>query len=42
MTALIDAGAPMVSRKINPSLLMDWMRAHPDAVGKIREADVAD
>lgn len=37
ITALVDAGAPVVARKINPGMLLEWIKSHPDAVGKIRE-----
>jgi hypothetical protein len=37
MTALITAGAPVVARKINPSLLLKWLEVNADKVGKIRE-----
>lgn len=38
MTALIAAGAPVVGRKMNPQLLLEWLRVHHSDIGKIRES----
>lgn len=36
MTALVDAGAPVVGRKMNPNLLLEWLKQNHDAIGKVR------
>ena len=37
MTALVNAGAPVVAKKINPALLLKWLESNADEVGKVRE-----
>lgn len=36
MTALVKAGAPIVARKCNPQLLVQWIGANADRIGKVR------
>jgi len=36
MTALADAGAPIIARKCNPQLLLRWLEENAEKVGKIR------
>ena len=37
MTALVNLGAPVVARKINPDAFKAWLSANASIVGKIRE-----
>ncbi len=37
MTAIINAGAPVVARKINPDHLKAWLRDNAEKVGKITD-----
>lgn len=37
MTELVRMGAPVVARKMNPGMLMEWLRVNASEVGKIRE-----
>ena len=36
MTVLRSAGAPVVGRKMNPTLLIEWLKQHHDRVPKVR------
>ncbi len=36
MTALNALGAPIVGRKCNPKLLLDWIGRNSDRIGKVR------
>lgn len=36
MSALASAGAPIVGRRCNPQLLLNWIDANADKVGKVR------
>lgn len=36
MTALIRAGAPIVAKKMNPGLLIEWLKTNHDKIGKVR------
>ena len=37
ITKIVEMGAPVVARKINPTLLMEWLKSNAAAVGKIRD-----
>jgi hypothetical protein len=36
MTTLRGMGAPVVGRKMNPGLLLQWLQQHHDRVPKVR------
>lgn len=37
MTVLVNLGAPVAARKINPQHFLAWLEKNYDKVGKIRE-----
>ena len=37
ITKVVEMGAPVVARKINPTLLLEWLKSNAAAVGKIRD-----
>ena len=37
ITLFVEMGAPVVARKINPTLLLEWLKAHAPEIGKIRD-----
>jgi hypothetical protein len=39
MTALRALGAPVIARKMNPVMLMEWLKENHDRVPKIRGND---
>jgi len=36
MTALRTMGAPVIGRKMNPMMLMEWLKENHDRVPKVR------